>query len=107
MPERVQLRRTKGWKMPRNTVSVARPGPWGNPFKVGRDGTRAECFDLYIKLMAGFICLGSGASVADQRKTRSHAMRNIKKLRGKNLACWCAKDGKRCHADLLLRLAAA
>lgn len=21
-------------------VSVGRPGPWGNPFKIGRDGTR-------------------------------------------------------------------
>lgn len=32
-PKRIQRRRTKGWKMPRNTISVARPGPFGNPYK--------------------------------------------------------------------------
>lgn len=31
-PVRVQLSRAKGWRMPENTVPVARPGPWGNPF---------------------------------------------------------------------------
>lgn len=33
-PVRVQLRRTKGWRMPDNTVSVARPTKWGNPERV-------------------------------------------------------------------------
>lgn len=32
MPKRVQLKRVKGYKMPANTVSVTRPGKWGNPF---------------------------------------------------------------------------
>ena len=32
MPIRVQLSRKKGWRMPENTVSVARPGKFGNPF---------------------------------------------------------------------------
>jgi len=32
MPVRIQRRRVKGWKMPPNTVSVTRPGKWGNPF---------------------------------------------------------------------------
>ena len=31
-PQRVQLRRTKGWRKPPNTVVVARPSKWGNPF---------------------------------------------------------------------------
>ena len=31
-PVRVQLSRKKGWRMPENTVSVARPGRWGNPW---------------------------------------------------------------------------
>lgn len=33
-PIRVQLRRTKGWRMPPNTIRVCRPTKWGNPFKV-------------------------------------------------------------------------
>ncbi len=32
MPRRIQRKRSKGWKMPPNTVSVTRPGKWGNPF---------------------------------------------------------------------------
>lgn len=31
MPERVQLSRRKGYRKPEGTISVARPGPWGNP----------------------------------------------------------------------------
>ena len=33
-PIRIQLRRTKGWRMPENTVRVTRPSKWGNPFVV-------------------------------------------------------------------------
>lgn len=33
-PQRIQLRRTKGWRLPDNTVSVARPTKWGNPFRL-------------------------------------------------------------------------
>jgi uncharacterized protein DUF4326 len=35
-PQRVQLRRTKGWRMPANTVRVDRTTRWGNPVVVGR-----------------------------------------------------------------------
>lgn len=33
MPERIQRQRTKGWRMPDNTVYVGRPTRWGNPFR--------------------------------------------------------------------------
>jgi len=35
-PIRIQRRRIKGWRMPENTVSVTRPGPFGNPFDLRR-----------------------------------------------------------------------
>ena len=38
MPERIQLRRTKGWRIPANTVNCARPGWWGNPHPVQEYG---------------------------------------------------------------------
>ena len=38
MPQRIQLRRTNGWRMPENTVKVARPGIFGNPWKIGNPG---------------------------------------------------------------------
>jgi hypothetical protein len=31
-PIRIQRKRSKGYKMPPDTVSVTRPGNWGNPF---------------------------------------------------------------------------
>lgn len=33
MPKRVQLRRTRGWRLPVGAVVVARPTKWGNPFR--------------------------------------------------------------------------
>ena len=32
MPERIQRRRTKGWRLPAGAVYVGRPTRWGNPF---------------------------------------------------------------------------
>lgn len=34
MPERIQLRRTKGWRRPPDVINVARPTRWGNHFFV-------------------------------------------------------------------------
>lgn len=36
MPERVQRKRTKGWRMPANTIYVGRPTHWGNHWVVVR-----------------------------------------------------------------------
>lgn len=91
--------------MPINTVSVARPGPLGNPFAVGVDGTREECVNLYRQLMAGRVCLTSVVTVESQLKARAAVIERLPDLRGKNLACWCRLDGKPCHADVLMELA--
>lgn len=106
MPDRIRLSRAKGWRLPPNTVNVARPSKWGNPFVVGRDGTRAECVNRYRYLLAGYISLACEASVADQRRARHRVAAEIESLRGKNLACWCPLD-KPCHADVLLEIANA
>lgn len=86
-PQRIQRMRIKGWKMPPNTISVTRPGRYGNPFRVGRDGTAQECVDKFRDAMPPF------AKEAYRLE-----------LRGKNLACFCAMD-RPCHADVLLELA--
>jgi hypothetical protein len=39
MPQRIQRRRTEGWRMPEGAVYVGRPGRWGNPFSY-RDESR-------------------------------------------------------------------
>lgn len=35
MPTRIQLRRTKGWRMPAGAVKVDRTTAFGNPWRVG------------------------------------------------------------------------
>lgn len=42
-PQRIQLSRAKGWRKPENTVVVARPSKWGNPWKIDSKGHCATC----------------------------------------------------------------
>jgi len=88
-PKRIQRKRTKGWRMPPNTVYVGRPTKWGNPFPHA---------DRYINLDAFALWLAN--TVAGQKL----AIAARRELRGKNLACWCPL-GQPCHADELLRIA--
>lgn len=103
-PKRIRLSRAKGWRLPENAVNVARPGKWGNCYVVGRDGTRQECVEFYALLAAGMMCLTSNVDMQHQRLVMAQLER-AEELRGKDLACWCALDGKPCHGDVLLVLA--
>ena len=85
MAERVQLRRTKGWRKPEGAVVVTRATKWGNPFKVGVDGTLEECVEKFRQWLPA-----SGL--------------NPRELRGKDLACFCPLNGP-CHADVLIEAA--
>lgn len=102
-PMRITLSRAKGWRMPANTLKVDRSTKLGNVFIVGRDGTAAECVDLHIKLMAGFLSLSSKASIEAQEAHRAAVITAIDTARGKNVACWCRQD-KPCHGDTLLKI---
>ncbi len=96
MPERIQRKRTKGWRMPENAVYVGRPTKWGNPFAVGDFGIpdRAAAVERFREWLDGRV-VGPTPPTA----------RQIAELRGKYLACWCPLDGAPCHADVLLELA--
>ncbi len=99
MNKRIQRKRSKGWKMPSNTVYVGRPTKWGNMYKVGdqfpfdeqNTMTQAEAVSLFEAEMQTLKTIGSLEEY-------------LAPLRGKDLACWC-KDGTPCHADVLLVLA--
>lgn len=97
-PQRIQRKRTKGWDMQKASpnglavVYVGRPTKWGNPFKVGKDGTAKECVDKYRKHIGGNIWTSP-----NEREIR-------RELQGKNLVCWCPLD-QPCHVDVLLELA--
>lgn len=101
-PKRIQRRRARGWRMPPGAVSVTRPGPWGNPFVVGRDGTAEECTRLYGRLLAGWVCVTRKATMEEQEAARAHVFTHGHELRGRDLACWCSENAEWCHADVLL-----
>ncbi len=104
-PQRVQRKRTKGWRMPEGAVYVGRGSKWGNPYPVGSmhpigGGTwvvlnRNASVDLYRQHLE--VRPNGGTPLAAQV---------VSELAGKDLACWCAPDSH-CHGDVLLELANA
>lgn len=107
MPERLRLSRAKGFRLPPGAMSVARPGRFGNPFRIGdplsfpfdeafgpvvRDRAHAvEIFKTYARVTSGYALLVR------------------RDLASKDLACWCPPpaDGEPdvCHAAVLLAIA--
>jgi hypothetical protein len=108
-PVRLRLSRARGFDLQSASRAlnglpaavVARPGPWGNPFVVGRHGDAAYCVDLYRALLAGLMRVGPDPDIAALEQIREHVDRHGHELRGHNLACWC-RPGAPCHADVLL-----
>lgn len=113
-PVRVQRQRAKGWRMPPNTVSVTRPGPYGNPFVIGEPAPRC-----YARFHRGIV-QDAGQSVTLFRRALAYEMSRptaagervvdlVAALHGKNLACWCPLPAPGepdcCHAAVLLDLA--
>lgn len=96
-PKRIQLSRKKGWRLPPNTVVVARPTKWGNPHRVGDADVDGATINAQ-KAVRLFTLM--------MRQTVAKLSRDVarKELRGKNLACWCPLDQPR-HADVLLEIA--
>lgn len=97
-PQRVQLSRRKGWRMPPNCVKVDRSTKWGNHFAIGKCSiygdvpdaeTAVRCFEVWLKTTP------AGGDMLSAARAE---------LRGFHLACWCA-PGLPCHADVLLSVA--
>ena len=70
-------------------IYVGRPSVWGNPFVVGKDGTREECIERYRTWIV----------------TQAELIGRLHELEGKVLACWCAP--KPCHGEVLVELVEA
>lgn len=60
---------------------------WGNPYKIGEDGTREEVIEKYRQYVL----------------SRPDLLEAIKELKGKTLGCWCWP--KRCHGNVLAEIA--
>ncbi len=105
-PHRVRLSRKKGWKLPPDTASVARPGRWGNPFSVVPDAAPGTPVAMrYIAMPSVAEAVAAFRRwLQEDPAGRQLAQEAQVALRGKNLACWCPLDGP-CHAEVLLDIA--
>lgn len=119
MAERIQRKRTAGWRMPEGAVSCGRPGPWGNPINVSDVAGQYPSLDieqiarLVVQQFDELVAAGS-LTFPNWRHADGHrgpitftypAADQIRtELAGKDLACWCAPD-QPCHVDVLLRVA--
>jgi len=70
--------------MPPDAVYIGRPTRWGNPYKIGRDGTRSEVIAKCETWIDAHPSL-------------------LPPLEGKDLVCWC--DPLPCHGHVYLRRA--
>ncbi len=84
---RVLNARNAGKSSTDRQVYVGRPSKWGNPFVLGRDGSRSEVIAKYR------------AWIVEQ----PDLVASLDELRGRYLVCWCAPQA--CHADVLIELA--
>lgn len=68
-------------------VYIGRPSKWGNPFEIGRNGTRLEVIARYEEWIG----------------SQPDLLAALPELAGRTLGCWCAP--RACHGDVLARLA--
>ncbi len=116
--KRVQLSRKPGWRMPANTVKVARPSRWGNPFTIEMWG-REQAITLFRHTMAGGWSPDWVQEMSDDDAALVYRLMHEfrarlgsifpvdaarAELRGRNVACWCKADDS-CHGDVLLEVA--
>ena len=67
-------------------IYIGRPGKWGNPFTMPRDGNREEVINKYRNWIL----------------QQPQLLKDLHELRGKTLGCWCAPLS--CHGNVLIEL---
>ena len=67
-------------------IYIGRGSIWGNPFRIGKDGSRGECIKKYRRMIL----------------ERPDLLRRLPELEGKRLGCFCKP--KACHGDVIVEL---
>ncbi len=67
-------------------IYIGRPSKWGNPYKIGINGTREEVISKYRVYIL----------------SRPNLINQLPELVDKILGCWCKPLA--CHGDILLEL---
>jgi hypothetical protein len=88
LPMVLNKRRLPGRRLPPGAVYIGRPSFWGNPFKLGRDGTRDEVMEKY------------GAWLERRLEDPAFRARLARLGEATALVCWCKPEP--CHGDLLV-----
>ena len=78
----------KDTDIPKGAVFIGRPSKWGNPFLIGRDGSRTGVIDKYRH----WLVMQPALYAAVKRE-----------LAGRDLICFCSPLP--CHGDVLLEIA--
>lgn len=68
-------------------VYIGRPSIWGNPYKIGEDGTREEVIEKYELYL----------------RNNPDLLKRLPELSGKVLGCWCSPNLP-CHGEILIKL---
>ncbi len=77
---------------PADAIYIGRGSKWGNPFVIGRDGSRMEVVrDHELKLI-------------EDMKAGTVTLEELAELHGKDLVCFCKPH--LCHGDTLEKYAA-
>lgn len=110
-PKRVQISRKKGERLPAGTVRVARPGRWGNKYRIEHQAAGTYWWVMTDRENGiPFSTRSAAQRCAVQMFRESLTCEVIGKakaeLQGRDLACFCSLD-QLCHADVLLEVANA
>ncbi len=73
--------------IPPGAVYIGRGSKWGNPFVIGKDGTRDEVIAKYNNYL----------------KDNKYLLGCLSELKDKDLVCFCSPCA--CHGDILISLA--
>ena len=68
------------------TLYIGRGSKWGNPYAIGKDGSREEVIQKYKEYI----------------QQKCELMESIPELTGQTLGCYCKP--KSCHGDVLVEL---
>ena len=68
------------------TIYIGRPSKWGNPFEIGKDGTREQVLEKYKKYIL----------------KKPELLSMLPQLKNEVLGCFCKP--KACHGDILIEL---
>lgn len=119
MPERIQRKRTKDWRMPEGVIYVGRPTRYGNPYwhvqrfhggELSLALFENTALGIWLPDLVQHLPDGYVRQIYDTHSdwTKRFGRNPLEVIRTElskhDLACWCPLTSP-CHADILLRLA--